>query len=111
MKSTKKLIRNTIRQSVHDSLKDTPTNKLTEALFHSRICLEEELNSITKNIPNWETETRKLTLTTTIGMLLSNEPTIEELLTQELEIEKPTLLELTLNNMKNETSGMQNSPK
>ena len=39
----------------------------------------------------------------TIGTLLSNEPTIEELLTNDLDINKPTLLELTLNNMKNET--------
>ncbi len=50
-KDYQKLIRNTIRQSVHDSLKETPSNKLTEALFHSRLCLEEQLNSITKNIP------------------------------------------------------------
>jgi hypothetical protein len=61
------------------------------------------MNSITKNIPDWETESRKQTLTYTIGLLLSNEPTIEELLTNDLEIDKPTLLELTLNNMKNET--------
>ena len=46
---------------------------------------------------------KKTTLTHTIGLLLSNEPTIKELLTNELEIERPTLLELTLTNMKNET--------
>ena len=97
-----KLIRNTILQSVYDSLKETPSIKLTEALFYSRLLLEEELNSITKNIPNWETEKRKQTLTHKIGLLLSNEPTIEELLTNELKIERPTLLELTLTNMKNE---------
>jgi exonuclease III len=34
-----RLIRNTIRQSVYDSLKETPSIKLTEALFHSRILL------------------------------------------------------------------------
>ena len=54
-------------------------------------------------IPDWKTEERKRTLKYTIGILLSNEPTIEELLTNDLDINKPTLLELTLNNMKNET--------
>ena len=65
--------------------------------------IEDEYNSILTMIPDWKTEERKRTLKYTIGTLLSNEPTIEELLTNDLDINKPTLLELTLNNMKNET--------
>jgi hypothetical protein len=98
-----KLIRNTVRKSVYDSLKETPSLRLSQALFESRMSIEEEYNSIINNIPDWKTEERKRTLNHTIDTQPSNEPTIEELLTNELDISKPTLLELTLNYMRNET--------
>ena len=65
--------------------------------------IEEEYNSLLTKVPNWSTQERQKSLQSTIGILLSNEPTMEELLENDLEISKATLLELTLTNMKNET--------
>ena len=65
--------------------------------------IEEEYNSIITKVPNWNTSNRLQILPNTIGMLLSNEPTTEDLLTNDLKIEQSTILELTLNDMKSET--------
>ena len=65
--------------------------------------LEEELHSIKTKVLSWKTLSRQQVLTNTIGILLSNEPSIEDLLENGLEIGQAALLELTLKDMKSET--------
>ena len=63
----------------------------------------EEYVSLHTKVPNWNTQARKNTLEYTMNLLLSNEPTNEELLQNTLTISKPALLEYTLLQMKVDT--------
>ena len=94
------LIRNTIKKSVYKSIKRTIASDVTESLFDAIIQIEEELHTIKTKVPNWNTTLRQQLVTNTIGILLSNELTIEELLENGLEIGQAALLELTLNDMR-----------
>ena len=97
------LIINTIRKTVLGALKPTPQLELTSALFEARIQTEEETKSIKTLVPTWNTQQHLAQLQLSIATLLSNEPTMEELLENDHEISKPTLLELALTNMRTET--------
>ena len=97
------LIKNCIKKSIFQSIKKTETSTVQEAMMDARIRLQEEIHAIETLVPTWKTEQRKSTLNTTIAVLLSMEPTAEELLTQEMDIGKAALLEYILNNMKSET--------
>ena len=59
--------------------------------------------SLHNKTPDWNTETRKKTLEYTMCLLLSVEPTNDELLENELTINKAALLEFVLIQMKNDT--------
>ena len=63
----------------------------------------EEYISLKEKVPNWNTVTRRTTLEHTICILLSNEPTNDELLQNKLTITKPALLEYVLLQMKVDT--------
>ena len=97
------LIKNTIKKSIFSCLQKTQTIQVQEALFETRIKLYEEYMSLYTKVPNWNTQARKNTLQYTINLLLSNEPTNEELLQNTLTISKPALLEYVLLQMKNDT--------
>ena len=97
------LIKNTIKKAIFSCLEKTEKIQLQEALFDTRIKLYEEYISLHKKVPNWNTQTRKRTLEYTMNLLLSNEPTNEELLQNNLTITKPALLEYTLLQMKIDT--------
>ena len=97
------LIRNSIKKSIFSCLEQTKEIQVQEALFDTRIKLYEELSSLQNKVPNWNTQTRKATLEYTIGVLISNEPTNEELLQNKLTVSKPTLLEYVLQQMKIDT--------
>ena len=98
-----KLIKNSIKKSIFQSISKTPQTDLECALFETRIKLEEELKSIQDKVPNWNTQHRQNTLLLTIAILLSNEPTNEELIDRPLDVNKPQLLEFILHNMKEDT--------
>ena len=53
-----KLIRNTIRKTIYDSIKKTPTSVVSNALFEARMKIEEEYNSLLTEVPNWSTQER-----------------------------------------------------
>ena len=97
------LIKNSIKKAIFSSLEKTPKIQLQEALFDTRIKLFEEYTSLHTKVPNWNTQARKNTLEYTINLLLSNEPTNEELLQNTLAISKPALLEYILLQMKTDT--------
>ena len=61
------------------------------------------MKSIQEKVPNWNTQHRQKALILTIAILLSNEPTNEELIGRPLDISKPKLLEFILHNMKEDT--------
>ena len=91
-----------IQLTKRDLLQNKSPEAQTQCNFYAFNAQKFHIASHIYALPS-HTRTHTIRIPTTIAMLLSNEPTIEKLLTQELEIEKPTLLELTLNNMKNET--------
>ena len=97
------LIKNTIKKSIFSSLEKTQKILLQEALFDTRIKLYEEYISLHEKVPNWNTDARKKTLEYTLNLLLSHEPTNEELLENPLTISKPALLEYVLLQMKTDT--------
>ena len=101
--SYQRLIKNSIKKSIFSCLTKTFKNDLECALFESRIKLEEELRSLQDKVPDWNTRKRQNTLQLTIAILLSNEPTNEEMINRPLEISKPQLLEFILHNMKADT--------
>ena len=67
------------------------------------IKLEEELDALQTKVPSWNTQKRQNTLLHTIALIMSNEPTNEELISRPLTISKPQLLEYILLNMKTDT--------
>ena len=67
---------------------------------NARMKIEEELHSIKTKVTSWNTTLHQQLLTNTIVLLLSNEPTIEELLENGSEFGQAALLELTLNDMR-----------
>ena len=97
------LIKNTIKKAIFSSLEKNEKIKVQEALFDTRIKLYEEYTSLQRKVPNWNTQSRKHTLEYTMNLLLSNEPTNEELLQNNLTISKSALLEFTLLQMKTDT--------
>ena len=97
------LIKNTIKKSIFSCLEKTQAIKVQEALFDTRMKLYEEYISLHTKVPKWNTQARKNTLEYTINLMLSNEPTNEELLENTLTISKPALLEYVLLQMKNDT--------
>ena len=97
------LIKNTIKNAIFNSIEENPKIKLQMALFDARIKLEEELHSLKHKVPNWSTKNRQISIETTIGNLLSLEPTNEELLDEKLTLNKPLLLEYVLGKMQTET--------
>ena len=97
------LIRNTIKKAIFSCLEKTQKIQLQEALFDTRIKLYEEYISLHTKVPDWNTQARRHTLEFTMNLLLSNEPTNEELLQNTLSISKPALLEYVLLQMKNDT--------
>ena len=97
------LIKNSIKKSIFSCLETTPKIQVQDALFDTRIKLYEEYKSLHTKIPNWNTQVRSNTLEYTINLLLSNEPTNEELLQNKLSISKPALLEYVLLQMKTDT--------
>ena len=109
--SYQRLIKNSIKKSIFESLVKSQENKLQCGLFEARIRLEEELDAIQTMIPNWNTQYRQQTLEHTIAILLSNEPTNEELINRHLSISKPQLLEYILHNMKSDTIAFSKKDK
>ena len=101
--SYQRLIRNSIKKSIFASVTNSQENSFQCGLFEARIKLEEELFSIQNKTPNWNTLHRQNALAHTIAILMSNEPTNEELINRPLSISKPQLLEFILHNMKNDT--------
>ena len=97
------LIKNTIKKAIFSCLEKTQKIELQEALFDTRIKLYEEYRSLYSKVPNWETQARKNTLEYTMNLLLSNEPTNDELLQNTLTISNPALLEYILLQMKTDT--------
>ena len=97
------LMKNTIKKAIFSCLEKTDKTQLQEALFETRIKLYEEYMSLHTKVPNWNTQTRKKTLEYTMNLLLSNEPTNEELLQNTLTISKSALLEYVLLQMKTDT--------
>ena len=97
------LIKNTIKKAIFSCMAKTPENDLHEALFDTRIKLYEEYMSLHRKTPTWSTNDRKRTLEYTIHKLMSLEPTNEELLSKELTISKPAVLEYVLLQMKTNT--------
>ena len=97
------LIKNTIKKAIFSSIEKTQKTNVQEALFDTRIKLYEEYKSLHMKVPNWNTTDRKNTLEYTMNLLLSNEPTNEELLQNTLTISKPALLEYILLQMKTDT--------
>ena len=97
------LIKNTIKKAIFSCLEKTQKIELQEALFDTRIKLYEEYRSLCFKVPNWKTQARKNTLEYTMNLLLSNEPTNDELLQNTLTISKPALLEYILLQMKTDT--------
>ena len=84
-------------------MSESNNSRILLSLLETRIHLEEELHAINTLIPNWDTNTRVKALTNTIAILLSNEPSNEELMSETFEVTKPDLLEMVLNNLKNDT--------
>ena len=80
-------------------MSESNNNRVLLALLETRIQLEEELHAINILIPNWDTTTRVKALTNTIAVLLSNEPSNEELMDETFDVTKPDLLEMVLNNL------------
>ena len=97
------LIKNTIKKAIFSCISKTRKTELQEALFDTRLKLYEEYMSLHTKTPNWNTQSRKDTLEYTMNLLLSFEPTNEELLENELTINKAALLEYVLLQMKNNT--------
>ena len=97
------LMKNTIKKAIFSSLEKTDKTQLQEALFDTRIKLYEEYMSLHTKVPNWNTQARKKTLEYTMNLLLSNEPTNEDLLQNTLTISKSALLEYVLLQMKTDT--------
>ena len=97
------LMKNTIKKAIFSCLEKTDKTQVQEALFETRIKLYEEYMSLHTKVPNWNTQTRKKTLEHTMNLLLSNEPTNEELLQNTLTISKSALLEYVLLQMKTDT--------
>ena len=97
------LIKHTIKKSIFSCLEKTQKLQVQEALFDTRIKMYEEYRSLHTKVPNWNTQARRHTLEYTMHLLLSNEPTNEELLQNPLSISKPALLEYILLEMKNNT--------
>ena len=60
-----KLIRNTIRKTIYDSIKSTPISEVSNALFEARMKIEEEYNSLLTKVPNWSTQERQNSLPST----------------------------------------------
>ena len=69
-----KLISNTMKAAIFNSIWENPKTKHKMALFDVRIKLEEERYSIKHKDLNWSTNNRQITLENAIGKLLSNEP-------------------------------------
>ena len=90
------LIKNSIKKAIFSCISKTQKINLQEALFDTRIKLYEEYMSLHTKTPNWNTQDRKNTLEITMNLLLSHEPTNEELLENSLTINKAALLEYVL---------------
>ena len=84
-------------------MEESDESKLLLSLLETRIHLEEELHAILSLIPSWNTSTRANNLNNTIAILLSNEPSNEEIMTERFVVTKPNLLEMVLTNLKNDT--------
>ena len=97
------LIKNTIKKAIFSCTAKTQKINLQEALFDTRIKLYEEYMSLHTKTPNWNTQDRKDTLEYTMNLLLSQEPTNEQLLENNLTINKAALLEYILLQMKTDT--------
>ena len=86
-------------------------SKLIVSLLETRIHLEEELNAIRTLIPSWNTSNRENALNHTIAILLSNEPSNGDLMSESFSISKPNLLELVLTNLKDDTQNFTKNAK
>ena len=62
--------------------------------METKILLEEELHAITTLISHWDTSTRKRAITNTIAVMISNEPSNEEIMQEAFDVTKPDLLEM-----------------
>ena len=98
-----KLIKNSIKKALYSCIVPSTKTEVEIGLFEARIKLEEELYSLQTKTPHWNTKTRQDTLEHTIAQLMSLEPTNEALLSRQLSISKPQLLEFILLKIKEDT--------
>ena len=97
------LAANSIKITIINAMAESDNSRILLSLLETRIQLKEELHVIDSLIPFCDTSTRVKTLTNTIAILLSNEPSNEELKTENFVVNKPNLLEMVLTNLKNDT--------
>jgi hypothetical protein len=99
------LIHNTIRMAVYDCISSRPLLREFEiGRLRHRITLEEKLQCIQKDsILEPTTATFQAWLKTQIAFLLSCEPTIEDLLSRDINVSNPALHEYVLAKVKTES--------
>ena len=100
------LAANSIKATIINAMSESNNSRILLSLLETRIHLEEELHAIHSLIPTWDTSTRVKALTNTIAILLSNEPSNEELMSENFVVTKPDLLEMVLTNLKNDTKNL-----
>ena len=106
-----RLAANSIKSTITNALEESEESKLMLSMLETRIHLEEELHAIHTLIPSWNTSNRENVLKNTIAVLLSNEPSNEELMTERFIVTKPNLLEMILSNLKNDTKNFTSRAK
>merc|ERR1719186_1683335 len=98
-----RLIKNTIKMSIFCCLKHTRLTKLQQALVKARVEMEGRLAALERTPLDWPTTDRINSLRLQIALLISKEPSIEELILLPREINDSSLLEFILHKMKEVT--------
>ena len=98
-----RLAANSIKSTILRSMEVSERNQLLASMMETRIHMEEELHAIQNLIPSWNTSNRENALKHTIAILLSTEPSNEDLMRENFSIPKADLLELVLANLKVDT--------
>ena len=98
-----RLIKNTIKMSIFCCLKHTRLTKLQQALVKARVEMEGRLAALERTPLDWPTTDRINSLRLQVALLISKEPSIEELILLPREINDSSLLEFILHKMKEVT--------
>ena len=89
--------------SIFCCLKHTKLTKLQQALVKARVEMEGRLEALERSTLDWPTTDRINSLRLQIALLISKEPSIEELIVLPREVNDSSLLEFILHKMKEVT--------